>query len=53
MEKENNVIQPIVEIFDTALCSVRQPVVILDNQFQVLRANASFYQTFDIKPKDA
>jgi formate hydrogenlyase transcriptional activator len=53
MKKDTKTPQAIIDIFDTVLGSVRQPVVVLDNQFQVLRANSSFYQTFDIKPKTA
>ncbi len=33
--------------------SVREPLVVLDSDFQVLKANHVFYQTFKIKPDEA
>ncbi|MBN1551939.1 sigma 54-interacting transcriptional regulator, partial [bacterium] len=36
-----------IEIFDNILGSVREPLLVLDSAFKVIRANASFYKTFD------
>jgi len=40
-----------VEIFDTILGSVREPMVVLDSDLKVIKANYSFYRTFKVKPE--
>ncbi|OQX12351.1 MAG: Fis family transcriptional regulator [Desulfobulbaceae bacterium A2] len=44
---------PFVELFDNIMGSIREPLVVLDPDLRVLKANRSFYQTFCIKPDDA
>lgn len=39
---------PFIENFGAILDSIRGPVLILDNHFRVIRANRSFYQTFNV-----
>jgi len=36
----------------TVVDVVREPVLILDKNFKVMSANESFYQTFQVEPKD-
>ena len=43
-------IQAFVEIFDNILGSVREPLVVLDSDLKVLKANHSFYRTFQVEP---
>ncbi|MFZ5571755.1 MAG: sigma-54 interaction domain-containing protein [Thermodesulfobacteriota bacterium] len=40
-----------LHIFDTILGSVREPLVVLDSDLKVVRANDAFYQTFHVKPE--
>ena len=42
--------QIVMEIFNNILSSVRQPLVVLDSDLKVVKANHSFYQTFNVKP---
>jgi len=44
-EKSWAYIKTIVEV-------VREPILVLDKNFNVLAANESFYQTFQVEPKD-
>ena len=41
-----------MEIFNSILSSVREPLVVLDSDFKVVKANHSFYQTFNVKPDE-
>lgn len=43
--------QPFAGVFFNIMGSIRQPLIVLDNDFEVLKANYAFYQTFDIKPE--
>jgi len=43
-------IQAFIEIFDNVLGSVREPLVVLDSDLKVIKANHSFYQTFKVNP---
>ncbi len=45
-------VQPGDEVFDNILGSVREPLVVLDADLKVVKANRSFYQTFAIKPEE-
>ena len=40
-----------IDIFDNILGSVREPLVVLDSDLRVVKANRSFYQTFKVKPE--
>jgi chemotaxis protein methyltransferase CheR len=44
--------QYFIDIFDNILGSVRGPLVLLDGDLKVVKANKSFYQTFKVKPMD-
>jgi formate hydrogenlyase transcriptional activator len=44
-------LQAFMEIFDNVLSSVREPLVVLDSDLKVVKANLSFYQTFKVKPE--
>ena len=44
-------LQAFIEIFDNVLGSVRGPLVVLDADLKVVKANHSFYQTFNVKPE--
>ncbi len=43
--------QSIIDIFDNILGSVREPVVLLDPDLTVVKANAPFYKTFCVNPE--
>jgi transcriptional regulator with GAF, ATPase, and Fis domain len=45
-------IKPFVEVFDNIMGSIREPLVVLDSDLKVVKANRSFYGTFKIKPDD-
>ncbi len=45
-------IKPFVEVFDNIMGSIREPLVVLDSDLKVVKANHSFYQTFNIKPDE-
>ena len=40
-----------IEIFDNILGSIREPLVLLDSDLKVVKANHSFYRTFTVKPE--
>jgi len=42
--------QGVVEILNTILGSVHEPLVVLDSNLKVVKANHSFYRTFNVKP---
>jgi PAS domain-containing protein len=44
-------LQTFIEIFDNILGSVREPLVVLDANLRVVKANQSFYRTFKVKPE--
>lgn len=48
---DNHGSQAFIEIFDNILGSVREPLVVLDSDLRVVKANHSFYQTFKVKPE--
>ena len=39
------------EIFNRILGSIREPLVVLDSDLKVAKANQSFYRTFNVKPE--
>ena len=45
-------VQPCFEAFDNIMGSLRQPIVVLDFDLKVVKANRSFYQMFNIKPEE-
>ncbi|MCD4715633.1 MAG: sigma 54-interacting transcriptional regulator [Desulfobacterales bacterium] len=44
-------LQAFIEIFDNILGSVRGPLVVLDSDLKVVKANHSFYRTFKVNPE--
>ena len=40
-----------MEIFENILGSVREPLVVLDSELKVVKANHSFYRTFKVEPR--
>ncbi|BBO80883.1 hypothetical protein DSCO28_14490 [Desulfosarcina ovata subsp. sediminis] len=40
-----------LEIFNSILDSIREPLVVLDSDLKVVNANQSFYHTFNVKPE--
>ena len=40
-----------LEIFDSILDSIREPLVVLDSDLIVVKANQSFYRTFNVSPE--
>ncbi|MBU0994198.1 MAG: sigma 54-interacting transcriptional regulator, partial [Proteobacteria bacterium] len=41
-----------MEVFENILGSIREPLVVLDSDLRVVKANHSFYQTFSVKPDE-
>ncbi len=39
-----------LEIFNSILASIREPILVLDSDLNVVRANHSFYHTFNVNP---
>jgi len=44
--------QIVMEIFNSILGSVREPLLVLDSDLKVVKANNSFYQAFNVKPEE-
>jgi PAS domain-containing protein len=44
-------VQAFIDIFDNILGSVREPLVVLDSDLRVVKANHSFYRTFKVEPE--
>jgi transcriptional regulator with GAF, ATPase, and Fis domain len=51
-EFDKEKLQNYIEVFDSILGSIREPLVMLDADLKVVKANHSFYQTFDVKPDE-
>jgi len=49
LEYDKRKSQAFIEIFDDILGSVRGPLVVLDSDLKVVKANHSFYRTFKVK----
>ena len=45
-------IQTFIEVFDNIQDSIREPLVILDSDLKVVKANRAFYRTFCVKPDE-
>ncbi|MDY7038992.1 MAG: PAS domain-containing protein, partial [Thermodesulfobacteriota bacterium] len=45
-------LQTFIEVFDNILGSIREPFVVLGADLKVVKANNSFYQTFNVKPEE-
>ena len=45
-------LQNFIEVFDNILGSIREPLVVLDSDLKIVKANHSFYQTFNVKPDE-
>lgn len=41
-----------LEFFEDILSSIREPLVVLDAALKVVKANLSFYRTFDVNPEE-
>jgi formate hydrogenlyase transcriptional activator len=40
-----------LEIFNSILGSIREPLIVLDPDLKVIKANPSFYDTFNVNPE--
>ena len=49
---DKQTIQTYIEVFDNFLGSIREPLVLLDSDLRVVKANHSFYRTFKVKPEE-
>ncbi|MFC1812168.1 sigma-54 interaction domain-containing protein [Thermodesulfobacteriota bacterium] len=45
-------VQTSLEVFDNFFGSIREPLVVLDSGLKVVKANHSFYRTFNVKPDE-
>jgi chemotaxis protein methyltransferase CheR len=53
IEQNTSKKQRLVGVFFNIMGSIRQPLIVLDSDLKVLKANYSFYQTFDFRPEEA
>ncbi len=44
--------QVLLKYFDDVFGSLREPLVLLDNDFKVVKANRAFYLSFEVKPEE-
>ncbi|MFC1849485.1 sigma-54 interaction domain-containing protein [candidate division CSSED10-310 bacterium] len=44
--------QTFIDVFDNILGSIREPLLVLDSDLKVVKANHSFYQMFKVKPDE-
>lgn len=51
-EYDKSKLQVFLDIFDNILSSVREPLLVLDPDLKVIKANDSFYRTFMVKPEE-
>jgi chemotaxis protein methyltransferase CheR len=49
---DEQIIHAAVELFDDILDSIREPVLMLDSDLKVVKANPSFYRTFNVRPDE-
>ncbi len=49
---DTSTVQPCFEVFDNIMGAIRQPIVVLNFDLKVVKANRSFYQMFNIKPDE-
>jgi transcriptional regulator with GAF, ATPase, and Fis domain len=45
-------LQPYIEVFNDFLDSIHEPLVVLYSDLKVVKANHSFYKTFNVKPDE-
>ncbi|RJP93904.1 MAG: PAS domain-containing protein [Desulfobacteraceae bacterium] len=50
---DQQTIKPFAEVFDNIMGSIREPLVVLDSDLKVVKANYAFYHTFCMKPDEA
>jgi len=48
----NQIRKTFLEIHNSILGSIREPLIVLDPDLKVVTANDAFYHTFDVKPED-
>ena len=51
--QDNLRVQTSIEDFDNILNSIREPLVMVDSDLKVVKANQPFYRTFNISPSDS
>jgi len=51
-EYDKQRLQTSIEVFDNFIGSIREPLVLLDSDLKVVKANGSFYRTFKVKPDE-
>ena len=49
---EEKRLQEALEFSDAIIATVREPLVVLDNELRVITANRSFYRTFQVNPEE-
>ena len=51
-EHDKRRLQTTIKVFDNLLDSIREPLVLLDSDLRVVKANHAFYRTFNVKPEE-
>lgn len=52
LEKRASNTHPFVGVFFNIMGAIRQPLIVLDSELMVLKANCFFYKTFNIRPEE-
>ena len=52
LELHRQITKPSIDDFSVILDSIREPILILDIDFRVVKANCSFYRTFKVGPEE-
>ncbi|GAB6096806.1 hypothetical protein JCM14469_30590 [Desulfatiferula olefinivorans] len=47
----DDILQPFLTVLDVILNSLREPLLLLDHELKIIKANQAFYQAFDVKPE--
>lgn len=50
--REEKRLQDALEFSDAIIATVREPLLVLDNELRIITANRSFYRTFQVKPEE-
>ena len=50
--KKEKRLKDALEYSDAIIATVREPFVVLDNEFKIITANRSFYRTFQVNPEE-
>jgi diguanylate cyclase (GGDEF)-like protein/PAS domain S-box-containing protein len=50
--KDKKLLQEALEYNEAIIATIREPLLVLDNELRIITANRSFYRTFQVNPKE-